>query len=270
MTNILVIWGTKMNFTKIKMQKKYKYHRAFTLAEVLITLGIIGIVAAMTLPPLVANYRERQFVTSAQKGYSIIVNALNKWLADNDIIGDYTVFWLSTPSTDELLQKLSTQLNVVSICTNKNMDACGGKYTTLTYKKTNDGHGNTSNGVALNNNRAVLADGMFVSVTNTNYNYGSCTNQFWSNERDENGYFIPDPSSPTGNKGQYKMSYTCGYVAIDTNGLKGPNQVGTDIFEIGFMPDGSIFADDNTRGNINYVLQNNKLIKTEHYTPGKY
>lgn len=32
----------------------------FTLAEVLITLGIIGIVAAMTLPSLVANYRHKE------------------------------------------------------------------------------------------------------------------------------------------------------------------------------------------------------------------
>ena len=39
--------------------------KSFTLAEVLITLGIVGIVAAMTLPSLVANYRnmvlENQF-----------------------------------------------------------------------------------------------------------------------------------------------------------------------------------------------------------------
>lgn len=31
---------------------------AFTLAEVLITLGIIGVVAAMTMPVLISNYRE--------------------------------------------------------------------------------------------------------------------------------------------------------------------------------------------------------------------
>ena len=33
-------------------------HKAFTMAEVLITLGIIGIVAAMTLPALVAKYQK--------------------------------------------------------------------------------------------------------------------------------------------------------------------------------------------------------------------
>ena len=38
---------------------------AFTLAEVLITLAIIGIVAAMTIPTLIANYQERAWNTSA-------------------------------------------------------------------------------------------------------------------------------------------------------------------------------------------------------------
>ena len=37
----------------------------FTLAEVLITLAIIGIVAAMTIPTLIANYQERSWNTAA-------------------------------------------------------------------------------------------------------------------------------------------------------------------------------------------------------------
>lgn len=36
---------------------------AFTLAEVLITLGIIGIVAAMTIPTLINNYQKKITVT---------------------------------------------------------------------------------------------------------------------------------------------------------------------------------------------------------------
>lgn len=40
---------------------------AFTLAEVLITLGIIGVVAALTIPTLVNNYRKKQFETGLKK-----------------------------------------------------------------------------------------------------------------------------------------------------------------------------------------------------------
>lgn len=36
----------------------YIYKKAFTLAEVLITLGIIGVVAALTMPALIANHRK--------------------------------------------------------------------------------------------------------------------------------------------------------------------------------------------------------------------
>ena len=37
--------------------------KAFTLAEILITLGIIGVVAAMTIPTLITNYQKKQTVT---------------------------------------------------------------------------------------------------------------------------------------------------------------------------------------------------------------
>ena len=39
-------------------------HFGFTLAEVLITLGIIGVVAAITIPTLVTNYKEKVFVVT--------------------------------------------------------------------------------------------------------------------------------------------------------------------------------------------------------------
>ena len=49
----------------------------FTLAEVLITLGIIGIVAAMTLPTLVQNYKKKELVTKLQKVYTVMNQAIN-------------------------------------------------------------------------------------------------------------------------------------------------------------------------------------------------
>lgn len=55
--------------------------KAFTLAEVLITLGIIGVVAAMTLPTLVQNNRNRELQTGLKKGYSTIAQALDMYQA---------------------------------------------------------------------------------------------------------------------------------------------------------------------------------------------
>ena len=56
---------------------------AFTMAEVLITLGIIGVVAAMTLPALVQNSRNRELRTSLSKANSVILQALNMYQAEN-------------------------------------------------------------------------------------------------------------------------------------------------------------------------------------------
>lgn len=48
---------------------------AFTLAETLITLGIIGIVAALTIPGIINNYQKKKTVTQLQKAISVINQA---------------------------------------------------------------------------------------------------------------------------------------------------------------------------------------------------
>ncbi len=48
----------------------------FTLAEVLITLGIIGIVAAMTMPSLIQKHQEKVTVAKLKKVYSVLSQAL--------------------------------------------------------------------------------------------------------------------------------------------------------------------------------------------------
>ncbi|MCI1273389.1 MAG: type II secretion system GspH family protein [Clostridiaceae bacterium] len=50
--------------------------KAFTLAEVLITLGIIGVVAALTLPTLITNYKKRQTVVQLKKAYTELAQAV--------------------------------------------------------------------------------------------------------------------------------------------------------------------------------------------------
>ena len=55
---------------------------AFTLAEVLITLGIIGVVAAMTLPSLIQNYQKKALATQTQKFYSMMSQAVKQYMAD--------------------------------------------------------------------------------------------------------------------------------------------------------------------------------------------
>ena len=63
-----------------------KKRAAFTLAEVLITLGIIGVVAAMTMPSLVANYQRKVLETSFKKSYSVVSQAVQRLIDDEGYI----------------------------------------------------------------------------------------------------------------------------------------------------------------------------------------
>lgn len=56
---------------------------AFTLAEVLITLGIIGVVAAMTIPTLMTNYAKKRTETQLVKFYSMMNQTLRMSVAEN-------------------------------------------------------------------------------------------------------------------------------------------------------------------------------------------
>lgn len=58
---------------------------AFTLAEVLITLGVIGVVAGMTMPTVIANYQKKQTAAKLQKFYTIMSQALLRWETDEGL-----------------------------------------------------------------------------------------------------------------------------------------------------------------------------------------
>lgn len=62
----------KFALTHIKTKRK----SAFTLAETLITLGIIGIVAAITIPNLIHTYQKKQTVAKLKETYSILQQAI--------------------------------------------------------------------------------------------------------------------------------------------------------------------------------------------------
>ena len=62
---------------------------AFTLAEVLITLGIIGVVAAMTMPSLITNYRKKQTVVQLKKVYSELSQAAQMSVIQNGDMRDW-------------------------------------------------------------------------------------------------------------------------------------------------------------------------------------
>ena len=61
-------------------------NKAFTMAEVLVTIGIIGVVAAMTLNSLITTYQKQQTVAQLKKVYTTIEQAIKLSEVDNEAI----------------------------------------------------------------------------------------------------------------------------------------------------------------------------------------
>ena len=69
---------------------------AFTLAEVLITLGIIGVVAAMTLPTLIAKHEKQEVVTKLKKVYSV----MNQAIQMSETVNGEAKYWDGVSTTN--------------------------------------------------------------------------------------------------------------------------------------------------------------------------
>ena len=74
--NLSTIRGFGAGTGPFRAAEKRMITRGFTLAEVLITLGIIGVVAAMTLPSLIQKNNNRVVETRLQKFYSAFNQAI--------------------------------------------------------------------------------------------------------------------------------------------------------------------------------------------------
>ncbi len=101
---------------------------AFTLAEVLITLAIIGIVAALTIPTLVSKNEKKQLYTQFMKSYNTLSNVMNLASAEH---GDPSN-WVSYPNDNNvhdvsalIFDKiLSKNMKVVKTCKVSNYSEC--------------------------------------------------------------------------------------------------------------------------------------------------
>lgn len=90
----------------------------FTLAEVLITLGIIGTVCAMTIPILMNNIQDAQFKTAYKKAYSVASQALNQANAD------YLMVEFTNDASGNNFKMFMQQFKVAKECFDSNNSEC--------------------------------------------------------------------------------------------------------------------------------------------------
>ncbi len=179
---------------KSAVQHDKKRKVAFTLAEVLITLGIIGVVAALTLPTLINNYQKQETISKLKKVYAMLCNTTTMAVAE---YGD-TTGWdvgddLNWENGKAFAEKyMIPYLKVARVCENNNTSDCNYPISKL-------------NGQSFNNNneytksyRFYLVDGTFICVT---------ANRTFANLHDKLVQII-----------------------FDINGQKNPNKLGRDVF----------------------------------------
>jgi len=79
----------------------FKKRAAFTLAEVLITLGVIGIIAAMTIPALISANNKRITETRLKRFYSTFNQAIRLSTIDNGEVEGWTDYWDASTNFDD-------------------------------------------------------------------------------------------------------------------------------------------------------------------------
>ena len=212
---------------------------AFTLAEVLITLGIIGVVAAMTMPSLIQNYQVKETVSRLKKFTSIMNNTI--LMAKNDY-GEIDSWDFILSTNDEN--------NNANASTVEGLDNFIKKYM-LPYLKYTEHHKLNESGIsyiptALGGTvfsgqvtpMIKLTDG--ISVIGL-YMYGSCSTNIGSSSG---------------------LNKACGEIFVDINSERKPNIIGRDIFLFYITPNGVVpMGTANQTGGFNfknYCNRNNK------------
>lgn len=197
----------------------------FTLSEVLITLSIIGIVAALTLPTLIQKQQKQQTITAVQKAYSIMNQNLKMSIAENGIPEN----WIGKDESPNYATTINyfnkyirPYYKIANICTgatageynNSYYKACG--YKSIYTKRSRGWENNDILG--QNGNRAVFATADGIIYFFYPYSNTTCT------EKDTS-----TPENP-----QYTCIAKSGgsfFITVDINGPKGPNTWGKDTFE---------------------------------------
>lgn len=226
--------------------------KGFTLSEVLITLGVIGVVAAITLPTLIANYQKQVFVTKLQRSYSKLNQAFQKILADEE------VFLLSQTSVFDSIGAFDSESKNVRLC----QDAYAGTVKCNQFLENLKPYLIAQIKTFKNNDNYIIYD---LYSENPNWrttgpypysalllNDGSMifSYSFWSS----------NPSNGTNNT----MKGRVGEFLVDVNGTKRPNKLGRDVFSF-YLGDNGLLYPVGSKAVEEYVNYGKRYWQTATY-----
>ena len=202
---------------------------AFTLAEVLITLGVIGVVASLTLSPFISKQQEKSTVVALEKAYSVLSQASKMAIAKDDEINNWcTGEPVNLQECSKIIaDKFEKELKIVKKCKTTDKSCIPNKAKGWKPLYSEAYHMPTVQPLSLAYDDTILltSDGMILMFM---ANFPDNDNSVWC------------PSGLRGSLATYWAAYYgyCGYIRVDINGLKGPNVYGKDLFEFKIYRDG--------------------------------
>ena len=190
---------------------------AFTLAEVLITLGIIGIVAALTMPSVINNANDRKYRGARQKALASIGEAVRN-ITVTEGIGN------ATNAEDFVENHLRKQIQIVKTCKNNDLRSCGietnsNSITTLSEPKKKMTMPTKIGDLAV----GISTPGAIIDSNSTSYGF------IMSNGYSVNLFYNPNCMSDNKDANHLAQDRVCVNAIYDMNGLARPNEVGKDI-----------------------------------------
>ena len=210
-----------------------KKHSGFTMPEVLITLGIIGIVAVIMLSLMQRASQEKAYEAGRKKALATI-GEVGRMLAAQDEMRD------SSNAQNFVEGKLKTKLSIVKTCAHNKLQNCGLPSKIKVLKSLNSTETETIN-MPKSMSELYQYNGPQSGFNSTSYGFlmvnGFAINLFYNpNCSTANVYFK--------NSGLHNAANTiCINAIYDMNGLKAPNEVGKDIGIVTvFYPDYTTIA----------------------------
>ena len=202
----------------------------FTLAEVLITLGIVGVVASMTLPTLNNNVQKQTYEAGAKKAFNIVSNAVSLYMVDQGV-DDLS----ETPlynNADGLKAFVNKYFRVAVDCGNRYYNSNGAScFAKDLYSLDRSATSDLSKGQCMQ--VVTLTDGMAMS-------FDSGPIEDASAGEDINGDGVVDDNDKLSSNNSAFDDGTPLIVEVDINGASGPNVTGRDIFMMVVSRNGSV------------------------------
>ncbi len=226
-----------MFFHKSKTLNTTRY-KGFTLAETLITLVIVGVIAAITVPVIIAKSQEQQIKTQFKKTFSLLTQAIYQ-ANSMDFGGQAECYygtegsnWRSSDDCRSFLNAMVKKLQVSKVCNN-----------------------NAKNGGCIPEYKNYVN-----AVACPNFNEDRINNT--------NSAYILSNGQIIIFYGNISTSNTFGLFLVDVNGFKGPNKQGYDLFDfdIGKRPTTGLYLKEGRCQNPQNGGKNTKNMIKEVFT----